>query len=182
MVGVRTGHCRVPSSAIRYGIKLPSAQLQTYVSAKSSAAEPCDHDPERTDPSVIITVDNPPPTTTVLLPSNGATVSGSEYLDARASANVTSVSFELSAGSLANPVIVSGSTITYYGWIGSWNTASVPDGTYTLRSVASYAGGVSGTSAPISFMVSTDFSTYFGPTRPSRAACPLLFPGASAAG
>jgi hypothetical protein len=37
--------------------------------------------------------------------------------------------------------------------VATWNTASVPDGTYSLTSVASYAGGVSGTSAPVSVTV-----------------------------
>src|ERR1017187_6393583 len=34
---------------------------------------------------VSITIKNPPPTTSVLIPSNGATLSGSTYLDASAS-------------------------------------------------------------------------------------------------
>ena len=45
--------------------------------------------------------------------------------------------------------VISGSTPTYYGWIGGWNTTSVPNGSYVLQSVASYAGGVTGTSAGI---------------------------------
>ena len=101
-----------------------------------------------------ITVNNPPPTTAVGLPGNGATVSGSQYLDASASSGVTKVQYELSGGP-SNLVdqIISGSTRTAYGWIGGWNTASVPDGAYTLNSVASYAGGVTGTSPPIMFTV-----------------------------
>jgi hypothetical protein len=39
-------------------------------------------------------------------------------------------------------------TATIYGWLAAWNTAGVPDGTYTLESVASYGGGVTGVSAP----------------------------------
>jgi hypothetical protein len=35
-----------------------------------------------------------------------------------------------------------------------WNTTGVADGTYTLQSVASYGGGVSGTSSPITITVS----------------------------
>jgi hypothetical protein len=98
-------------------------------------------------------VDNAPPTTVVGLPASGATQSGDEYLDAGASAGVTSVTYELSGGSLSDQVI-SGSTPTLYGWIGGWNTASVPNGTYTLQSVACYSGGVCGTSAPITITVS----------------------------
>ena len=93
------------------------------------------------------------PTTAVLIPSNGATQSGgAAILDAGASANVTSVNFELTGGKLSHEVI-SGSTPTPSGWIGQWNTTTVPDGTYMLQSVASYAGGVTGTSAGITITV-----------------------------
>ena len=102
-------------------------------------------DRHRARPS-LITVNNPPPATAVLVPSNGATQSGgAAILDAGASASVTSVSFELTGGTLSDQVI-SSSTPTYFGWIGQWDTTTVPDGTYTLQSVASYAGGVTGTS------------------------------------
>jgi hypothetical protein len=106
-----------------------------------------------TSAPITITVSNPPPSTTVLLPSNGSTQSGIKYLDASASANVTTVVFEISGGTLTNQVI-SGSTPTIYGWIGGWNTATVPNGTYTLQSVASYANGASGTSPPITIVIS----------------------------
>ncbi len=106
-----------------------------------------------TSAPITITVNNPPPTTAVLVPSNGATQSGgAAILDASASANVTSVSFELTGGTLTDQVI-SSSTPTYFGWIGQWDTTTVPDGTYTLQSVASYAGGVSGTSQGITITV-----------------------------
>jgi hypothetical protein len=42
---------------------------------------------------------------------------------------------------------------TVYGWYAPWNTTTVPNGTYTLQSVASYASGQSGTSAPITITV-----------------------------
>jgi hypothetical protein len=105
-------------------------------------------------PPIIVTVNNPPPSTLVGLPANGATVSGSQYLDASASSGVTQVQYELSGGpnNLVDQII-SGSTRTYIGWLGGWNTASVPNGTYTLNSVASYAGGVTGTSPPVTFTV-----------------------------
>ena len=106
-----------------------------------------------TSAAITVTVNNSPPTTSVLIPSAGATVSGrSATLDAGASANVASVSFELSGGAFNDQVIAS-SALTPYGWIGSWNTTAVPNGTYTLQSVATYAGGVSGTSAPITVTV-----------------------------
>ena len=63
---------------------------------------------------------NLPPTSAVLIPSNGATQSGDEYLDASASANVASVRFVLTGGALSDKV-VSESTPTIYGWIGGWD-------------------------------------------------------------
>jgi hypothetical protein len=106
---------------------------------------------------ITITVDNPNPTTSVLIPSSGETVAGtSTLLDASASANVTNVTFELSGNGLSDQVISSG-VPTIYGWLGQWNTLIVPFGTpygtYTLQSIASYAGGVSGISAPITVTV-----------------------------
>ncbi len=59
----------------------------------------------------------PPPTTAVMLPSNGAKA-------------------------------------TIYGWTASWNTTTAQNGTYTLQSVASYGGEVSGTSPGITITVS----------------------------
>jgi hypothetical protein len=63
---------------------------------------------------------NPLPTTSVLIPSNGATLSGSTTLDASAS-NATSVEFRLFGGvyGLNAPVICT-ATPTYYGWLCSW--------------------------------------------------------------
>jgi uncharacterized protein YjbI with pentapeptide repeats len=107
-----------------------------------------------TSAPISITVDNPPPTTSVLIPSNEATQSGTAaLLDASASAMVTSVRFELSGNGLCDRVIATG-TLTIYGWLAEWNTTTVPNGTYALLSVASYAGGVSGPSAPITIDVS----------------------------
>jgi hypothetical protein len=104
-----------------------------------------------TNPATITVL---PPTTAVLLPSNNATLAGSEYLDASASPGTSQVQYELSGGP-ANYVdkVISGSTPTYYGWIGGWNTTTVPNGTYTLTCVATYIGGVSGTSPPITISV-----------------------------
>jgi hypothetical protein len=103
---------------------------------------------------VSVAVDNAPPSTTVLIPSNGAAQSGTAaLLDASASRDVTSVTYELTGGTLTNQVIATG-TPTLYGWLAEWNTTTVPNGTYSLQSVASYGGGVSGTSAPININVS----------------------------
>jgi hypothetical protein len=98
---------------------------------------------------VTVTVNNPPPSTAVLAPSDGSTIKGnSVVLDAGATSGVSHVTFELTGGSLTNAVIAT-ATPTVYGWLAQWNSQSVPDGTYTLQSVASYAGGVSGASPGI---------------------------------
>ena len=107
-----------------------------------------------TSTALSLTVDNPTPTTTVVLPANGATLKGSEYLDATASTDVAMVLYELSGGpSDLNDQVIATATPTYVGWAAAWNSTGVPDGNYTLQSVASYAGGASGTSPPISITV-----------------------------
>jgi hypothetical protein len=113
-----------------------------------------------TSAPITITVSNPSPATTVVLPSTNASVTGNQYLDATASAGVTQVTYELSGGpaNLTDDVIATG-TPTLYGWLGQWNTTALPNGTYTLQSVASYTGGVSGTSTPITITVNNPLST-----------------------
>ena len=79
--------------------------------------------------------------TSILVPSTGATRRGSTYLDAGA-ANATSVKFLLFGGiyGYAAPVVCT-ATATYYGWLCSWNTTTVPNGSYGLVSEASVPGG-----------------------------------------
>ncbi len=78
----------------------------------------------------ITTGAGPSPTTSVLVPSNGATLSGSTTLDASAS-NATSVEFRLFGGSYGyNAPVLCTATQTYYGWLCSWNTTTVPNGSY----------------------------------------------------
>jgi alpha-tubulin suppressor-like RCC1 family protein len=112
----------------------------------------------------ILTVTIAPPTTSVLTPATGATVVGDIWLDASAQSSVPigtapgtvpigSVRFEVSGGSLSDFVVDTG-TDTRYGWIGAWDTSDVPNGTYTLQSVASYFGtGGSGTSPGVTVTV-----------------------------
>ncbi len=89
----------------------------------------------------ITTGSNPSPTTSVLVPSNGATLSGSTTLDASAT-NATSVEFRLFGGSFGfNAPVLCSATPTIYGWLCGWNTASVPNGSYSLVSEAFGAGG-----------------------------------------
>ena len=85
----------------------------------------------------------------MVIPSNGATLSGSTLLDASAS-NATSVEFQLFGGvyGFYAPILCT-ATPTYYGWLCSWNTTTVPNGSYylCLRPLASsgsaFSSGVS---------------------------------------
>ena len=95
-----------------------------------------------TSTPITITVDNPPPSTAVIIPSNNATVSGTSLvLDGTASSGVTQVQYEISGGTLTDSAIATG-TPTLYGWLAEWNTTTVANGSYTLQSVASLSGGV----------------------------------------
>jgi hypothetical protein len=79
---------------------------------------------------------SPTPTTSVGIPSNGATLSGSTYLDAYAS-NATSVKFLLFGGSYGyNAPVVCTAAPTIYGWLCGWDTTTVPNGSYFLVSEA----------------------------------------------
>ena len=104
---------------------------------------------------VNITVKNALPTTAVLVPSNGASLSGSTYLDASAS-NATSVKFLLFGGSYgyAAQVVCSATTSTAYGWLCSWNTTTVADGSYTLLSEAFNSTGSAFSSSGVRISVS----------------------------
>jgi Bacterial Ig domain len=87
-----------------------------------------------------------PPTTSVLIPSNGATLSGSTTLDASAT-NATSVDFTIFGGVYGySGAVLCNAALTYYGWLCSVDTTIVPNGTYTLVSVASNSTGTVATS------------------------------------
>jgi major membrane immunogen (membrane-anchored lipoprotein) len=104
---------------------------------------------------VTIIVENMPPATSVLIPSTGASVGGTQVLlDASAAANVgvTKVELHLTGGSLDNALVAT-ATATYYGWLALWDSTTVPDGTYTLQSEAYDGAGNVGFSAPVSVTV-----------------------------
>ena len=94
-----------------------------------------------------------PPTTNVVVPTGGTIPRGRLFLDAIASANATSVSFELTGGRLHHRVI-SRSELGLIGWAGYWNSTRVPKGTYTLQSVATNFGNMRATSAGITIHLS----------------------------
>jgi hypothetical protein len=93
---------------------------------------------------------NIPPATSVLLPSAGATLQGSTWLDAVASSQngIASVQFEISGGSMNHKVVGTG-VATLFGFLFDYNTSTLPNGTYTIQSVATDNEGFSTTSAPV---------------------------------
>ena len=95
-------------------------------------------------------VNRTPPTTTIFSPKNGQTLRGHVSLLASASNTfgINSVRFEVNANGAAARTIATGFNISF-GWLGGWNTSTVPNGRYTLRSIAGAPGGLSGESAPI---------------------------------
>ena len=99
--------------------------------------------------SITVSNNSPPPTTSVLVPANGATLSGTTTLDASAS-NATSVEFWILGGSYGyTGKMIGTATPSPYGWIYSWNTTTVPNGSYALLSEAfnasasAFSGGIS---------------------------------------
>jgi hypothetical protein len=99
----------------------------------------------------ITTGSNPTPTTSILVPSNGATLSGSTYLDASAT-NATSVEFLLFGGTYGyNAPVVCTATESAYGWWCGWDTTTIPNGTHTLVALATNStGGASAAGVSVS--------------------------------
>ncbi len=107
---------------------------------------------------ITVTVSNNPPTTSVIVPSNNATVSATTSLDALASANqsgatISKVQFVLTGGTF-NKTVLGAGTATIYGYVYSWNTVGVPNGTYTLQSLATDSAGNTAYSPGITVTVS----------------------------
>ncbi len=130
-------------------------------------------------------VSSAPPTTSVVLPSNGATITGAIWLDAAASssAGVVSVTYELNGSGTSNTVI-SKATLTPYGWLSGWNSSDYFNGSYTLQSVATDVNGVSTTSPPIAITVSNPLAStsVIIPSTGSTQSGPAALLDASASG
>lgn len=89
-----------------------------------------------------------PPTTGILRPAPGVTLSGVQVMDAGASANfgASNVSFHIAG---QGHTVIESAVPTAYGWLFSWNTAAVPNGSYTVQSFAYGVTGLVGTSPSI---------------------------------
>jgi len=93
-----------------------------------------------------------PPSTKVLKPANGGRLVGPQYLLATASAPIGVRSVEFSIAGEGRTVNTR-ATNTYFGWLGGWNTKSVPNGTYTVHSVAVGYNGRAAASADVTVEV-----------------------------
>ncbi len=89
------------------------------------------------------------PVTTIVKPTSGA-LHGHQLLVATASSplGTKSVSFGLSGRNAVVTTLCRGQRFQY-GWICDWNSATVPNGTYALRSIVTDAAGRVSTSAPV---------------------------------
>ena len=108
------------------------------------------------DPSLAVFGDHAPPVTTVLVPSSNSTVSGtSVVLDASANneSGISKVEFHLTGGSLSDTLIAT-ATPTEFGYVAYWVSTTVPNGTYTLQSVAYDSVGLAGRSPAVPITVS----------------------------
>jgi len=84
-----------------------------------------------------------PPLTRVLQPATGANLRGNQWLVAYAwdSFGVTKVEFEFQTQG-GPATIIGRAAQSPVGWLGGWNTSTIPNGTYTLRSVATDSSGL----------------------------------------
>ncbi|MDQ1381853.1 MAG: hypothetical protein QOJ71_2572 [Actinomycetota bacterium] len=99
-------------------------------------------------------IDNTPPSTAIVYPSDGATLSGTSVVDASASDNVGVTGVEVHATDAAFDDHVLGvATLTRFGWVFEWDTTTVSNGAYTITTIARDAAGNTTTSQPISVVV-----------------------------
>jgi Bacterial Ig domain len=92
-------------------------------------------------------VNRTPPTTVLLKPTAGSVLHGKLFFVASASDSfgITKLQFEVRANDGTSSVVDQG-TPTRFGYVGGWDTDSVPNGTYFVRSIARSPGGETGVS------------------------------------
>jgi len=100
-------------------------------------------------PEASIQVDNP----AVVVPVIGARVTGSQWLDCVPPAGSDGVQFWIEGASLSGTQLLGATTLTWFGWLYDWNTASVADGSYSIYCTAELPSGGNATSFAISVIV-----------------------------
>jgi hypothetical protein len=90
-------------------------------------------------------VNRTPPTTSLVKPPAGETLRGNVFLLATASDffGISKVEFILNGQNGHSTILSPGAKIPY-GWLGAWDTRTVPDGAYSIRSIAYAPGGLTG--------------------------------------
>jgi hypothetical protein len=90
----------------------------------------------------------------VILPRNGSILHGRLYLDVSVSDqfDIRKVEYVLSGPGIDGISFAKGYR-TNYGWIGGWNSATVPDGRYTIEARVSDSGGRSVITSPVGVRV-----------------------------
>ena len=90
----------------------------------------------------------------VNLPRNGSTLHGKQFLDVKVSDlfDITKVDYVLSGPDREGATFATGFQ-TNYGWIGRWNTSTVPNGRYTIKAKVSDSGGRTVMTPPIEVRV-----------------------------
>jgi hypothetical protein len=94
------------------------------------------------------------PETSVVKPAGGALLRGQIYLVAKASSNypITSVDFQIRRSGGQQVKLLRGHTFPY-GWLGIWFTTNLPNGSYTVQSIAKDITGHSSTSQAVPIAV-----------------------------
>jgi hypothetical protein len=96
----------------------------------------------------------PAPTIEIVLPIANSILTGHRYLAASVVDffSATKVEFEVTGVGLSHSMVIRAAS-TNYGWIDLWNTMSVPDGRYVLKSEEFDAAGHEIHSSPVSVIV-----------------------------
>ncbi len=91
-----------------------------------------------------------PPKTSVVKPADGALLRGQQYLVAKTSGDypMASVDFQIRSSG-GQQVALLHSYRSPFGWLGAWRTTNLPNGTYTVQSIATDITGHSGTSQAV---------------------------------
>jgi hypothetical protein len=90
----------------------------------------------------------------VILPQNGSTLHGRRFLDANVSDlfDIKKVDYLLTGPGLEGVSFSTGYR-SKYGWIGAWNTSTVPNGRYSIEVKVSDSGGRTVVSPPVEVRV-----------------------------
>jgi hypothetical protein len=91
-------------------------------------------------------------TTSVLVPSNNATVSGTQVVLDASAPGATSVQFAIQV-SRTNDFVIATATPTLYGWVATWSTVNWGNVTWSLNSIATFPDTTTVTSPAISITV-----------------------------